>query len=93
MSKALDNDFIEGLLSKPQATPTKRSKVNYSTVESRTHTVWFTLDTTLTVCSNPDCTDKRDLRTEEGNAMGAVVDGVVMCRVCFLDGLGLDNGG
>lgn len=91
MSKALDSSFIEDLLSKPQTVSTGRSKVNYLSVESRTHTVWFTLNTALTVCSNANCPDARELRTAEGNAMCAVVDGVTMCRVCFLDGMGVDN--
>jgi hypothetical protein len=92
MGKPLDSAFIEGLLKAPQAAPkTSRARkpATFSTAESRTFTGWFTVVTRLAVCSNPDCPDKRELRTEEGNAMCGDIGGITMCRVCFLDGYGV----
>jgi hypothetical protein len=92
MSKPLDNAFIEQLLKTktPQAATPRRKKVSsFDTVESRTYTNWFTLTTKLAVCSNPDCSDTRELKTADGNAMCAVISDAEMCRICFLDGYGV----
>lgn len=88
----LDSDKIEALLKKPEQKPRRKKGTDYSKEETRTYTIWFTLKTNLGVCSNPDCVDTRPMRTEDGNAMVAEIEGAAMCRYCFLDGYKVNDG-
>lgn len=70
----------------------KKSGVDTSV---RTYETWFKLHTHVydnagekLSCDNPNCLDPR----EDGKVkMIAEVDGVNMCRYCFLGGYGLEN--
>ena len=90
MARPLSADEILRLTT--AKTPRKsRSKSDPNTIDNRIATVWFALDHKFGVCSNETCPDMRPKKTQEGIAMCAVVGGRSMCRLCFLDGYGLDN--
>lgn len=68
-----------------------RAKSDPNLIENRTIKVWFALDQQLAFCTNSDCPDVRPKKVTEGNAMCSVVGSHTMCRLCFLDGFGLDT--
>lgn len=87
----LDAEKIEALLRKPESKPRRQKSTDYTRRETRTYSTWFTLFHRLGTCANPDCTDKRPMRTEDGNAMVTLVDSVPMCRYCFLAGFKVND--
>lgn len=87
--RELDEDKINKLLTKPKTSSVRKPKENLNTAEMRNIRVWFGLHTKFDVCSNPACPDDRPRRCADGTAMCAIVEGVVMCRLCFLDKYGV----
>lgn len=92
--KPLSSDAIENLLKAPQREPRSRKANDLTKVESRTYTNWFTLRQEFANCNNPACTDTRPSKVADGTAMCINVNGIMICRLCFLDGfeVALDNG-
>lgn len=87
MAKPLDLDALQKMLAAPA--PTKRAGGTRKKKEDiRTHKFWFTYDTGLGFCSNESCTDVRETRTDMGNTYVTTVNGIVMCRRCFVAGYG-----
>jgi hypothetical protein len=88
----LTPEQIQILLSKPAAAGRGKGRKpkNYIDTTQRTVMVWFKLAHKLfdedtqepARCSNPNCQDTR------AKQMVAEVDGIKMCRRCFLDGYG-----
>lgn len=85
MAKELDDEQIKKLLAPRKTVGTRKKAQDLTLEENRNIKVWFTLMHRLDTCSNPECPDSRPLKTEDGNAMCVQVEGVVMCRLCFLD--------
>lgn len=90
MARELSAEEIDAL-SNVSRTRKTRAKFDPNDADNRNIKVWFDLDTKLGICGNPTCPDDRPLRVAEGNAMVALVGAHSMCRLCFLDGFGLDN--
>lgn len=91
----LDNDFLKGLLApKPTTTPKRgtRKKSGFDDTD-RSVVNWFNTKNVHSVgqCSNPDCLDDRPRKREENVAMTAEVNGLKMCRICFVAGYGLSE--
>lgn len=90
----LTQEQIKQLLSKAtQRTPSRgRKSKNAIDTSDRSHATWFKLAASLydqetgelTVCSNPNCPDTRHTK------MVSDVDGIKMCRRCFLAGYGAE---
>lgn len=83
---SLSPDEAKAILSSPQSS-TRPKRVKLDTSE-RTISVWFRLVHHLGFCSNPNCRDTRPTLTVEGNTMVSTVNGLEMCRICFIDGYG-----
>jgi len=86
---ALTLEQIKELLSREQTKPkTKRKSKSGIDTSDRSIVTWFKLASSLydedtgelTRCSNPNCPDTRNKQ------MVSLVDGVKMCRRCFLAG-------
>lgn len=75
----------------PKRTKTKK-EIELNNPENRTVLVWLKLPHSLGYCTNPECPDTRPRKVAEGNAMCSNVNGVIMCRLCFLDGYGMTEG-
>lgn len=86
--KNLTPEQVAHLLALPEKTGGPRKKG--PDVSQRDHKTWFLLahklfdeeTRELAVCSNADCPDTRS----KDNAVIANVNGVLMCRICFLNG-------
>jgi hypothetical protein len=90
--KEIDAELIERLLNKPKRGNSKRG-LNLNLPENRNLMVWIKLYHTLGYCANPECPDDRPRKVAEGNAMCTLVNDVLVCRLCFLGGFGLDKPG
>lgn len=90
----LSNEQIKLLLALPQSQPRGRKPKGYIDTSVRDYWTWFKLNAKMyeegapdgkPVCSNPNCADVRQ------QAMIADVNGVNICRLCFLGGYLLIN--
>lgn len=83
MTDELTPDEIEALLRQGK----RRTGVRKAKQVERVIPVWWKLQLHLTLeCSNPNCVDPR--KGEFRGACTATVDGLEMCRYCFLAGYG-----
>ena len=88
--KELTQAEIEKLLSRPKRGNSKKG-IDLGLRENRNLLVWIKLHHTLGFCANPDCPDDRPKKVAEGNAMCTQIGDVLVCRLCFLAGFGLDK--
>jgi hypothetical protein len=91
--KEISPEKIEALLSRPKR-GNSRKGVDLSLKENRNLMVWIKLWHQLGYCSNPECPDQRPRKVAEGNAMCTPLDEdrtLLVCRLCFLAGYGLDK--
>ena len=88
--KSLTPEQVAHLLALPQKTGRSGPRKSGPDVSQRDHKTWFLLahklfdeeTRELAVCTNPECPDTRS----KEHAVIADVNGVLMCRICFLDG-------
>lgn len=89
---ALTPDQIKALLAKPEKKGGRSASGKAIDTSVRTYEVWFKLahkildgdDPQIEGCSNENCLDPRVDRA----ILLAEVNGLFMCRYCFLDGFG-----
>jgi hypothetical protein len=88
----LSPDQIKALLAIPSKRGGRGKGGKTIDTSVRDYSTWFKLahrildkeDATIENCSNPDCPDPRTSRT----ILVAEIDGIEMCRICFLNGYG-----
>lgn len=90
--KEIDEALIQKLLSRPKRGNSKRG-VDLGLKENRNLLVWIKLYHTLGNCANPECPDDRPRKVAEGHAMCTPIGEILVCRICFLSGFGLDKPG
>ena len=89
---ALSPDQIKALLAKPEKKGGRGKGGKTVDTSIRDYATWFKLahkildkeETEVVGCSNESCLDPREGRT----ILVAEVNGLDMCRYCFLDGYG-----
>lgn len=88
--RSLSPQQVAHLLSLPEKKGRGGPRKKGPNTDERTHAVWFMLahklfdeeTRELAICSNPECPDTRS----KESAVIAEVNGVLMCRICFLNG-------
>jgi hypothetical protein len=88
VSNPLSPDQIANLLKQDAQAPARKAGAKKDTTEPRIYDTWWKQQQVFGDCDNPDCADPRDKSRPGVTLVSKMPNGMMVCRYCFLDGVG-----
>jgi hypothetical protein len=95
VAEGLTKDQIDALLKKDAERPARASGGGgrrKDSTEPRDYPNWWKQQQVFGDCDNTECTDPRDKGREGTTLVATMPDKTRVCRYCFLEGVGRENG-